>query len=227
MKSALRQRVIELRTKGELSYSEIKRRLGVSKSTLSYWLKDFPLSEARILELKQAGWKKAEVKYERYRNTMRKKRNLVEDKVYCKYKQGLAHISDREQFVVGLALYLAEGDKTTSHRLLIANTDARLIKFFISWMEKFLGVERNKIKVTLHLYENMAIKEERDYWQNELGLRDEQFYKMQIRTLQKSSFSYQESFRHGTCAVYYGSVEKKREVTMAIKALFENLAKNF
>ena len=152
---------------------------------------------------------------------------MVEDETYYKYKQRLANVDDREQFIAGLVLYLAEGDKVTSHRLLIANTDARLIKFFISWMERFLGVERDKIKVMLHLYENMMIEEERDYWKKELGFGNEQFYKVQIRALRKSSFSYQESFRHGTCAIYYGSVEKKREVAMAIKALLENLAKNY
>jgi orotate phosphoribosyltransferase-like protein len=43
----LKQRAIELRQKG-YSYSQIKAELGLSKSTLSNWLYDMPLSEERI-----------------------------------------------------------------------------------------------------------------------------------------------------------------------------------
>ena len=47
MNSLLRQKAIELRKYKELSYSEIRKRLGVPKSTLSYWLADFPLDEKK------------------------------------------------------------------------------------------------------------------------------------------------------------------------------------
>ena len=39
--------------KQEISYSQIKKILGVSKSTLSDWLHKFPLSEEKIRELQQ------------------------------------------------------------------------------------------------------------------------------------------------------------------------------
>lgn len=51
MHSQLREQVIELRMEKNLSYGEIRKRLGVPKSTLSYWLREFPLSEERIKEL--------------------------------------------------------------------------------------------------------------------------------------------------------------------------------
>jgi hypothetical protein len=53
-----------------MSYSQIKQAIGVSKSTLSGWLKDYPLSKERIDELRG----KSERRIERYRETMRKKR---------------------------------------------------------------------------------------------------------------------------------------------------------
>ena len=58
MNSQLREKAINLRLKEELSYSEIQKRLHVSKSTLSYWLKDYPLTEEKILELRRKGWSK-------------------------------------------------------------------------------------------------------------------------------------------------------------------------
>lgn len=222
MNSRLRQKAVELRLKKELSYGEIKKRLNVPKSTLSYWLRDFPLSEAKILELRRKGWVKGEASRERFRATMRKKKELKNQEVYNKYRKELSMLSRKTLFVAGLVLYLCEGTKTDYARIVLTNTDPKVIKFFIWWMNIFLDIPKNKIKVALHLYENMDIEKEWKFWKNELGIRENQFVKPSIRKLQKSSFSYKESFRHGTCKVYFGGVEKKREVMMAIQAFFDS-----
>ena len=64
-----KQKVLEYRKEG-FSYSQIKEKLKVSKSTLSGWLCDMPLSEERIRELQADN----PIRIERYRNTMRTKR---------------------------------------------------------------------------------------------------------------------------------------------------------
>jgi hypothetical protein len=61
----------------------------------------------------------------------------------------------------------------------------------------------------------MDIEKEKEFWKDELGLQENQFYRPSIRKLQKASFSYKESFRHGTCAIYVLGLEKKRELMMA------------
>lgn len=218
MHAILRRKAVELRLKKELSYGEIRKRLGVSKSTLSYWLKDFPLAEKRILELRRLGWQKGEVARERFRNTMRKKREEKERQVYDKYSTRLSRVSKEAFFAAGLMLYQGEGNKRDPYRIVLANTDSKLITFFIKWLEQFLGVAKKHLKVQLHLYNNMNIPEEIDFWKNKLGLLDTQFYKSIVRKMKKNSFSYRESFRHGTCQISFSSGEKKRELMMAIKA---------
>ncbi|KKP80446.1 MAG: hypothetical protein UR81_C0028G0006, partial [Candidatus Levybacteria bacterium GW2011_GWB1_35_5] len=42
-----RQRAIELRKQGK-SYGQIKKQLGIAKSTLSDWLSKYPLSEKQL-----------------------------------------------------------------------------------------------------------------------------------------------------------------------------------
>ena len=64
-----KQKVLAMRHKG-MSYSQIKEKLGISKSTLSGWLYNMPLSAERIREL-QAD---SPIRIEKYRNTMRAKR---------------------------------------------------------------------------------------------------------------------------------------------------------
>lgn len=221
MKSELREQAISLRTGKEMSYGEIRKRLGVSKSTLSYWLREYPISEEKILELRREGWKSGEASRERFRTTMRKKKEVKDREVYDRYRRHFLNYSEDNFFVAGLMLYLAEGAKKDYTKISIANTDVRIIRFFVKWMEKFLGVAKGKIKVQLHLYENMDIGKEKGFWKSELGFEESQFYPPAIRKLQKSSFSYRESYRHGTCSLYVGGVEKNREVMMAIKAFLD------
>ena len=226
MNSQLREEVIKLRTKENLSYAEIRKRLGVPKSTLSYWLREFPLSKKRILELRRQGWKKAEVKIERFRASMRRKRQLKEQEVYNKYQKRFARLSRDALFVAGLMLYLGEGDKKNNTRISLANTDSGIIKLFVKWLIEFLNVNKKEIKIQLHLYENMNIEKEREFWKDKLGFQKNQFYKSWITKLKKASFSYKESFRHGTCSLYVLGVEKKRELMVAIQAFLDRYMKN-
>lgn len=222
MNAQLRQNAIGLRINEHLSYSEIKKRLGVPKSTLSYWLKELPLKEERILELRQEGWKNGEAGRERFRNTMREKREAKDQEVYLKYLKEFAELPSSCSFIAGLMLYLGEGNKSNYSQINIANTDPKVIKFFIKWLSDFLGIDKSQIKAEIHIYENMDVEKEKIFWQNELKLPEEQFYKPAIRKLQKSSFSYKESHRHGTCSLYAFGVEKKRELMMAIKAFVDS-----
>src|SRR3989338_6401022 len=112
MRTELRQKAIDLRLKHQLSYSAIKERLGVSKSTLSYWLQEYPLTAEKILELRRKGWQKGEASRERYRLTMRKRRESIEKEEYDKkYAFLKKHLSRQNFYLAGLMLYLAEGGK--------------------------------------------------------------------------------------------------------------------
>ncbi|MBI2057813.1 MAG: hypothetical protein HYT63_02425 [Candidatus Yanofskybacteria bacterium] len=221
MNHKLKQKAIELRIKHELSYSAIKNKLGVPKSTLSNWLINFPLSKERVLELKRKAWKKNEAKYELYRITMREKKEKREEEYYNKYKNKLSNFSQNSYFIAGLALYLAEGSKRSSAKLVFTNTNSKLVIFFIYWINKFFKFPKEKIRIFLQLYPNMDIEKELFFWEKELKLPRQQFYKPFIRKLLPSSFSYRESFHHGTCAAIVMSAEKHREVLMACKAFLD------
>jgi transcriptional regulator with XRE-family HTH domain len=221
MKSAERDQALDLRIRNQLGYSEIAKRLHVSKSTLSRWLADLPLSDERILELRRAGWSRGEAKRERFRNTMRAKRARLEQEVYTQQKKVFAHISEGSLFIAGLMLYVAEGDKKSSADIAFTNTDPMLVSFFAWWIVRFLKLPKEKLRIQLHLYENMDVKAEELFWRKQLGLTQAQLWKSQIRPLRLKSFSYRESFRHGTCKLYIGSVPKKTELKLSIRAFFD------
>lgn len=223
MNSLLRAKAVRLRVKNRLSYTAIKKKLGVPKSTLSYWLRDFPLSESEIILLKRAGWTKSEASRERYRETMRKKKEATLEELLCNSRNEFRFLPTIALKTAGIALYLAEGDKKNLHRIALANTDPALIIFFVNWLRKFMAIPQRDIKIQLHLYENMDIAKEERFWQNTVRLPSRQFYKIQVRKITKNSFMYREGFRHGTCSIFVLGVKRKAELMMAGRALMEKL----
>lgn len=221
MRTEDRQKAVELRIKDRLGYGVIAKRLNVPKSTLSYWLKDLPLSEDRILELRREAWSRGIAGRELFRKTMREKRDARDKKLYEKQRKRFIHISTQSLFVAGLMLYLAEGTKKNDYSIGIANTDSRLIKFFIWWLRRFLKIPKSKVRMQLHLYETMDISGEKRYWLKETGLTVGQLYKDQVRKVRPGSFTYPESFRHGTCQIYVHGRKYKSELSLSIKAFLD------
>lgn len=221
MHKELKEKAIKLRLNKQLSYNAILKQIPVAKSTLSEWLRHFPLSEEKILELRRISWAKGESSRERFRNTMRKKREARSKIAYEKAIRKISKIPKDAAFVAGLMLYLGEGSKTNYSKIALANTDSRIIKFFVKWLADFMEIPRNKLRCQLHLYPAMNIENERKFWKNELGFNDSQFYKPYISKILRSSFTYKESFRHGTCTVYFGSVDKKEELMANIQAFID------
>ncbi len=221
MNSQLREQAIKLRLENEFSYSEIRKILSVPKSTLSDWLREFPLSKEKILKLRRENLKRNEAKIERFRISMRKKREDKNREIYKKYQRKFSKLSRDVFFAAGLMLYLGEGSKKDYYTIALANTDPDIIKFFVEWLNEFLDISKDKMKMGLHLYENMDVEKEKEFWKNKLGFKEGQVYKPWISKFKKGSFSYREPFRHGTCKVHAFSGEKKRELTMAIRAFVD------
>jgi len=205
--------------KQEMSYSQIKKILGVSKSTLSDWLHRFPLSEEKIRELQQQGWKKSEASIERFRNTMRQKREKRLKEIYETQKKTILPLNNREFFTAGLFLYWGEGTKCRRDGLSISNTDPSVIKFFIRWLSKNLGVPRNKLRVGLHLYNDMNINKEMEFWSRALKIPLSQFIRPYIKKTSSERINHKGGFGHGTCNVRINSVPLAEKIFMTLKAI--------
>ncbi len=213
-----REKALSLR-KQEMSYSQIKKILGVSKSTLSDWLRKFPLPEGKIKELQQQGWEKSEASRERFRNTMRRKREKRMEKIYEIQKKLILPLSKREFFIAGLLLYWGEGTKYRRDRLSVSNNDPSVIKFFIYWLNKSLSVPKKNIKVELHLYNDMNINEEMQYWSKILKIPLSQFAHPYIKKTSSRRINHKGGFGHGTCNARIGNVPLAEKVFMSIKAI--------
>lgn len=212
-----KQKALAMRQKG-MSYSQIKEKLGISKSTLSGWLYNMPLSAARIREL-QAD---SPVRIEHYRNTMRAKREAKNKIAYQNIAQRIGGISDREFLIAGLFLYWAEGSKTKTFSTALTNTNPKMLILFIRWL-KFFNVPKSKIKVHLHLYSDMNIKKQINFWSKTLHIPVSQFRKPYIKKTTLSSITYTNGFGQGTCSVIVENGYVSDQVKMGIQYIQNNL----
>ena len=169
---------LRLRKEGK-SYSQIKALLKVSKSTLSYWLRDLPLSSEQLRLLRD--WNHTRI--EKYRQTRLNKKNSRLRAVYEKQMKMIFPFSKRDLLIAGLFLYWGEGSKTRLAELQVTNTDPAVLKFFILWITKFLKVDEKKIKVNLHLYSDMEIQKEIEFWSKKLSISKQQFLKPYIKKI--------------------------------------------
>ncbi|MCP6718297.1 MAG: hypothetical protein KJI70_02015 [Patescibacteria group bacterium] len=208
------EKALALRKK-EMSYSQIKDVLRVSKSTLSVWLRDHPLSKKRIRELRDRN----ERRIERFRDTMRKKKEKRLDKTYKLQKNLILPLSKREAFIAGLFLYWADGSKYRADHLSLSNTDPSMIQFFIYWLNKCLKVPKKKMRVVMHLYSDMHIDREMKYWSKTIKIPLEQFSRPYIKKTLSERINHKGSFGHGTCNLRVNSVLLAEKIIMGLKAI--------
>lgn len=212
-----RQKAIELRLLGK-TYSEIRRELSLPKSTLSDWLTKYPLSENQLKLLQKSIKKNKELAIEKYRNTMRLKREKRLRETYIVQSKELLPLTKRELEIAGYFLYWGEGQKRFNGPVGINNTDPKVVKFALYWFTQILMIPNSKIRVLLHLYKDMNIKEEMNYWSKEIKIPLSQFYKPYIKESNKSSLTHK-GFGHGTCALVVGNILLKEKILMSIEAI--------
>lgn len=213
-----KQKALKLRTQGK-SYSQIKSELGISKSTLSYWLRDYPLSPERIKELRDFSHQRIE----RYIETRRVKRESRLKAIYDSERKIIFSLSQRDLFIAGLFLYWGEGSKSTMKEVSLSNTDPTVIKFFIYWARECLGVPNEKINLRLHLYSDMDVDTETDFWIRTLKVPKSQFNKPYIKKSLRSDITYNKGgFGHGTCNARIYNARLSEKVVLGIKSISDS-----
>ena len=215
-KPLLREKALSLRKKG-MSYSQIKEKLDISKSTLSVWLKEYPLSQKRINELR--AW--SERRIERCRVTKAKKKEARLNALYTKTKKNIGNLSNREKDLAAAFLYWAEGTKASYGVIQMTNTDPAMVTFFVEWL-KGRGCDVKKIRVYVHLYSDMDIKKSLRFWSKTLNIPLDRFRKPYVKEAKyKKGREYVGRFGHGTCNIIYSNRELYEELMASIAYLRE------
>jgi hypothetical protein len=170
-----KNKAIELRKKG-YSYSDIQKNISVSRGLLSYWFKDLVLTdeerlviESKILTNRQKGLHKS---CETNRN-LRLNREIV---VFEDAKRIFSKMREDVSFIIGISLYWAEGAKR--HNVFqFVNSDPDMVCFMYKWIQKYLEMERSKIRFRLFIHDIPGYENIEMFWGSKLGLKPDIFQK--------------------------------------------------
>ncbi|QQG44578.1 MAG: helix-turn-helix domain-containing protein [Candidatus Roizmanbacteria bacterium] len=212
-KADIRRIAVSLRKEGE-SYSQIKKKIKISKSTLSRWLKDYPLSKERIRALRDNN----QQRIEKFRQTMLKKREKLLASYYKEQRKKILPLSKKELLLAGLFLYWGEGNKAVRHIISLNNTDPQVIKFTLVWLRKIINIPKERIRVYLHLYSDMDVKKEIQFWAKTLNMPVGYFDKPYIKKSKRIDLD-QKGYGHGTCGLRVSNTVLKDNIIMAIKVI--------
>lgn len=210
--------VQKLRKKGH-SYREIEKITKTSKSTISKYCRDIELNKLqteKLINNKKNGLVKASLLGAK---SNKNKRIFEENKLLKKGIKDIGKLKKRDRFLVGVALYFAEGSKTNSS-IEFTNSDPESIIFMVKWLDEFLNIEPSKLHFALWLHDNLDENKAKNYWSKLLKISTNQFNKtyfaknkIESKKIRKNIHSY------GIIKIRYYDVQKFRLIKGWIKGV--------
>lgn len=203
-KSEKRLLAEELRHEHGYSYNEISEQIGVSKSTLSNWLKHISLTTEQEQRIQQRIENNQSAFVANARQTNQKRFQKAREQAFQKGAVIASLVPDNDAVhELALAmLYLGEGDKT-GNRVQIANTDPDVLRYFLSAVEGLYQIDRSKMSLRINLIEAARPLESRmiEWWAEQLDCSIRQFQKTQFD--QRSKHTKITDDYHGVCSITY------------------------
>lgn len=187
-----KEKAINLRKEGK-TYSEILKEIPVAKSTLSEWFRDVSLSKKQNQKLTL---KKLEAA-RRGGRAKRAQRIERTQEIYAKALTDVKNITKRELWLIGVALYWAEGSKEKEYRpgsgIQFNNSDPKMIQVFLKWLIVACEITKENIYFQIYIHENSRnnLNKVRSFWSKTTGFSIDCFQKIyfkkhQIKTNRKN-----------------------------------------
>jgi transcriptional regulator with XRE-family HTH domain len=167
-KDDLHARARQLREQG-LDYEEIAEALGVSKSSVSLWVRDMPRPER--LSYEECRKRSAEGS-RLYWEAERPAREVQREAVRAAAAGEIGMLSKREVLIAGAIAYWCEGTKSKSHqlreRVVFINSDPGLIRFFLRFVDA-AGVQPPQLRFRVYIHETADVAAAEQFWADVTG----------------------------------------------------------
>lgn len=163
MKNLFKEKAIEMRKQG-ISIIKIANALGVSKSSVSIWVRGILLSDSQkiILQKRPTNIKRNVARSDHYKAKRLAAQNLGRKKIRL-YEP---------LYVAGCMLYWGEGSKN-KNRCEISNSELPMLVLFKKFLIQHFDVSIDDLKIAINAYTDFHSEEEiKKYWLTGLGLPD-------------------------------------------------------
>lgn len=184
----------ELRAQGK-SVKEIQQALGVSRGSVSLWVRDVPLTEEQRRALAARVREGPLVAGERSAAAARAIRRMYQD-------EGRRLARERDgSYAAGCMLYWAEGSKKRNQVCLV-NSDPEVVAFFAKFFSLHFEVDSSAMRVTCNLFADHIDrqKEIEGFWLRKLDVPDSCLLKSTVNVYSKYSLKKRQGkLPYGTC----------------------------
>ena len=219
-KLELKLQARDLRKKG-LSVKEIQKRLKVSKSSVSLWVRDIKLTKKQLKKLylnSRTGALKGSIIAAM--NKIRAREELTR-KLLKEGMKEIGTLSKRDKFITGVAMYFAEGSKGDKN-VSFSNTDPKAIKFMVDWFRNFCKVPEKKFRASLYLHDNLNERRAKQFWSKLTKIPLDQFRKSYIV---RNNPNRLRKVRHiyGVLKITVSNANLHRKIMGWISGVFKNL----
>jgi transcriptional regulator with XRE-family HTH domain len=157
-----REEARRLRATG-MTMPDIAAELGVSRSSVSLWTQGVAFEPSPRTRARRRG-----------PNALQRRKQAEIEELLDEGRRRIGALSEREFLVAGAALYAGEGAKTGGAAR-FANTDPRMMAFFVAWLRRFYAIDESRLRVRVYLHDGLDLDAAVDFWSATLGVPISQF----------------------------------------------------
>jgi hypothetical protein len=190
--------------------ADIAQTLGVSKSSVSLWVRDVPFTPT--LRLRGPHRHPHPAHEAKLRQIEELNRSGLER---------IGALNDEALFVAGVALYAGEGSKTDGE-VRFSNSDPAMVRLFCAWFRRFFDVDEKRLRGRLYLHQGLDLTPTEAFWSALANIPTGQFHKP-YRAVPDPSIR-RNKHEHGCFSVGYGCSRTHREVMGLVRALLSSEA---
>ncbi len=142
--------------------ADIAEVLGVSKSSVSLWVREMNIEVRRRQPVA------------RRPNALQLAKLAEIEECDRLGRERIGVLSDAAFLAAGAALYAGEGTKTGKD-VNFANTDARMVAFYCSWLRRFFDIDEERFRIRVYLHEGLDLDGAEAFWSEVTGVPRSQF----------------------------------------------------
>lgn len=214
---------IRLRKQGK-TYSEIRKRVDISKGTLSYISKSIPLSHRAQMRLRRVQLlhlvKARHAGVETLKKNQRKALDVMRERVSA----GLRNVVRPEVLKIALAfLHLGEGAKWKSHRgLQLGSSDPLILLLYMKLLEQCYNIDKSSFHCYIAYRADQSLPRLIAYWAKTLGVSRQNFYKSKPdpRTIGRAT---KNKKYKGVCILSCAGSQIQQELELIPELLYKGL----
>ena len=157
------ERARELRAEA-WTLDEIAAELGVSKSSVSLWVRDVEFDPRPRRAARRRG-----------PNALQRAKAEEIERLLAEGRERIGRLSERDLLIAGTALYAGEGFKT--RQVGMANTNPAVLLLFVTWLRRCFTIDESRLKVALYLHEGLDLDAATVFWSSLLDIPEDRFLK--------------------------------------------------